>query len=328
MTNALRKIALPTTIAIVCTLILINARIATKNLNAIQAFAAQRTDAAEIQSAIAAVDLDLQHVESGQRGYLLTGDASYLAPYNAALQKLPQDFSALRARLNDRSAQERALETELRAVTESKIDDADETIRLRQKGYRHRAFLVVDSNRGKELMDKAQSLLASLLTIETRNVAEYQQQLAAGERTAMSQTWLASAILLAVTVLALLVFHLQSKRLEEVLKQQTAQLQATAGKLDRLTTAVSSDVRLTLTEMQTQAGYLLNSDAGFLPRQGQERAQWLYEATRYMNGVLIGLLEDRPSAEIVDIENVAVEAQAPELAPTETVNDLRRSQSA
>ncbi len=149
------KIVLPFTIVLFCALIGYNASVASKNLRAIKDNAAQRLEASDVQAAIHAVDLDLHAIESGQRGYLLTGDDSYLAPFTQAVANLPVHLSDLRSHLAGRPNEERAIEKQLESVAEAKIDDANETIRLRQKGYRHRAFVLVDSNRGKELMDQS-----------------------------------------------------------------------------------------------------------------------------------------------------------------------------
>ncbi|MGH9524407.1 MAG: CHASE3 domain-containing protein [Terriglobales bacterium] len=296
--NALRKIALPASIAIFCVLIGLNASRASKNLTVIQDNAAMRADASELQSAITALDLDLQHVETGQRGYLLTGDESYLVPFADAVQKLPRDFSALRSRLAARPAQERALETKLEAVAHSKIDDADQTIQLRQKGYRHRAFLIVDSNRGRDLMEQARSLLSSLSTMESRNAAQYQQQLTASTRAARAQVLLASAGLLALVVIALLALDYRGKRLDRAYSRQAQQLRAATNRLDRVTSTLATTVLSTVHDMQAQSENLLRVHGGFLPRQGQEGTEWLYNASCHVHQVIDELLQPQVATEL------------------------------
>lgn len=289
--NALRKIALPASIAIFCVLFGANAYLALKNFKVIQNYAALRSDATDVQSGITALDFDLQHVVIGQRGFLLTGDDSYLAPYTDAVQKLPKDFSALRSHLVSRPARERTVETELEAVTASMLDDADQTIRLRQKGYRHRAFLIVNSNRGRDLMAKARALLDSLSTVESRNIAQYQQQFTASTGAALRQVLLANFGLLAVAVLGLVAFDFRGKRLEGAFTRQAEALRATSNHLERLTSTLSNNVRTTLLDMQAQAENLLNVHAGFLPHQGQEGAEWIYRASRHVNLVIGDLLQ-------------------------------------
>lgn len=290
MANILRKTALPATIAFFSLLIGLNAFVTWRNLKSIQTYAAQRLDASDTQSAVVAVELDLQAIETGQRGYLLTGDPAYLAPFTQAVQDLPLHFSALRSRLATRSAKERSIQAELETVAASKIADADETIRLRQKGYRHRAFLIVDSNRGKDLMDHARSLLERLSAVETANIADYDRRWQTGAITALEEFALGSVVLLALTVVTLIAFDRQGKRLQRAYDRQAEQLRASTRELERITSIVSDDVRGVATQIRSYAESLLNAYGGFLPRQGQERAAWIYEGSCQINRVLDRLL--------------------------------------
>ncbi len=88
-------------------------------------------------------------METGQRGYLLTGDESYLQPYTDAKSRIESRFAGLRSVLRDRPEQERSLETQLEALASSKEDEMQRTITFRRKGYRHRAFVLVNTNEGK-----------------------------------------------------------------------------------------------------------------------------------------------------------------------------------
>ncbi len=300
MRNSLRKLALPTTIAIFCAVIGVNAYLASNNLKIIQKNAAQRIDASDIQADLVAVELDLQAIETGQRGYLLTGDTSYLSPYTQAVQKLPGDLSTLRSRLSARPPEERAVESKVEAVAGSKIADANETIRLREKGYRHRAFVIVDSNRGKELMDKARSLLAELSAVETKNIAQYDRELKDSAVAARQQSGLANLILLALTVITLVAFNRRTERLEAAYAQQTEELRATSLKLKRFTSTISTSVRSVATQMRDYAESLLNTYGGFLPRQGQERVQWIHEGSLEINRLLDDLLEGRGPGKMIE----------------------------
>lgn len=295
MTNMLRTIVLPVTIAIFCALIGISAYLASEDLKAIERHTAQRTDAADTRSQIASVEISLQSIETGQRGYLLTGDSGYLAPYTQALANLPVQFSALRARLANRSPDERAIESEIEKATQAKIADAGETIRLREKGYRHRAFLVVDSNRGKELMDRAHSLLAQLTDMETKRVAEYDAEVKEGIGKATWESALASVIILAMTVIALMAFHHHRKHLERSYATRTEELRAATARVELLTATLASSVVTTLSEMRNQSESLLNVDAGFLPRQGQQRVEWMHSASSHLERVVADLLGDSPA---------------------------------
>src|SRR6185503_2626652 len=56
--------------------------------------------ALEMETAVNETLALIGEAESGQRGFLLTGDPSYLKPYKASLPKIDQTFSRLRELIN------------------------------------------------------------------------------------------------------------------------------------------------------------------------------------------------------------------------------------
>jgi len=94
----------------------------------------------------------IQDAETGQRGYLLTGDPEFLVPYRVATDSLPVRLGRLRALAGDLSSGE-ALVGRLEALIRDEMADLDETIALRQQNRLEQAFRVVRAGRGKALMD-------------------------------------------------------------------------------------------------------------------------------------------------------------------------------
>jgi CHASE3 domain sensor protein len=101
-----------------------------------------------IQTDIAGVLKDLTDMETGQRGYLLTANPAYLQPYIDAKGRIGTDIAALRVRLANWAERERSLESQLESLARSKQAEMERSISLRQQGYRHRAFMLMDSNEG------------------------------------------------------------------------------------------------------------------------------------------------------------------------------------
>ncbi len=54
---------------------------------------------------------DLRDAETGQRGYIITGDQSYLKPYQSALTEVPQHLHDVRKLTGDNPSQQRRLDT-------------------------------------------------------------------------------------------------------------------------------------------------------------------------------------------------------------------------
>ena len=105
-------------IVVLCALIVFYAYRMSKDLDAIGAIAAQRQAASDTQAAVKQVAFELQAMETSQRGYLVTGDASYLKAYGEANSGLAARFNDLRSRL---SGPDRQVETQLESVAAAKI---------------------------------------------------------------------------------------------------------------------------------------------------------------------------------------------------------------
>src|ERR1700742_4144917 len=58
--------------------------------------------------------------ETGNRGYLITGDEAYLQPYNQALHDLPIEVAALRSLTSDNSSQQHRI-GEMQAVLDQRL---------------------------------------------------------------------------------------------------------------------------------------------------------------------------------------------------------------
>lgn len=105
---------------------------------------------------------DLENAETGQRGYLLTGDESYLVPYREGVRDL--DDTVLRLQ-QVAGSDERSLEL-VRRVEHAKTDKVTElarTIELARSGNRIAAVALVQTNEGKLYMDGLRQDLSLLL---------------------------------------------------------------------------------------------------------------------------------------------------------------------
>jgi adenylate cyclase len=117
---------------------------------------------------LASLRSHLVDAETGQRGYLLTGQADYLDPYRGARVKVQQDLVGLDSLLTRDEASRGALGS-LKELASNKLAELDSTIALRMNVGTSAALAVVLSARGKALMDSARSLVR---TLDARENAE------------------------------------------------------------------------------------------------------------------------------------------------------------
>lgn len=112
----------------------------------------------------AIVDLrnSLDDAETGQRGYLLTGDPAYLKPYLDAQQRLPDELDRIRTLAADDAVQRAELER-LQPLIEGKLAVLKRVIDIYNDGRQADALAMVKTNRGLILMQDARLSFAALL---------------------------------------------------------------------------------------------------------------------------------------------------------------------
>ena len=143
----------------------------------------RRANAAQlrVQTQATMRDLDellssLKDAETGQRGYLLTGEEGYLEPYDRAVAGLPRAIAHARLSLVDDKGQSERLD-EVERVTAEKLVELRETIDLKRAGKEAAALSMVRADRGRQLMDRLRALTGEMGAIE------------AGELEALTKDW-------------------------------------------------------------------------------------------------------------------------------------------
>jgi signal transduction histidine kinase len=123
------------------------------------------------RSAIADLRSLLYDMETSQRGYMLTGDAGYLAPYEDAEKKFAPQFEKVLSLTADDPAQKSTAGL-LSPVLTEKLRLLRQAIDLFHAGRRDDALALIRTNRGNDLMESARKLIEQLMTRAERNIVE------------------------------------------------------------------------------------------------------------------------------------------------------------
>ena len=108
--------------------------------------------------------------ETGQRGYVITGDSSYLGPYHDGRVAVDSYFVALRQLVADDPHQRARLDT-LEELANAKVRELDRSVELRAVDA-SAALAHVRSGVGKALMDSARVVATHMTQTERRRLAE------------------------------------------------------------------------------------------------------------------------------------------------------------
>ena len=94
----------------------------------------------------------MKDAETGQRGYLLTGNKSYLEPFLDAQKQIPGQLDELRRLTKDNPAQQQRLAS-LAPMVDEKLSLISQTLELYNSQHAKEALEIVKNNSGKNLMD-------------------------------------------------------------------------------------------------------------------------------------------------------------------------------
>ncbi len=181
----------------------------------------------------------IRDAESGQRGFVLTGDPEYLDAYNAAAASLPGDLTRLRASVASEPALRTRVQT-LSGLISEKISELQETVALRQKEGFQAALAEVETNRGKHNMDDIRrigmDLQNEIYNGLLQGIRERQQQ---GARTRIT-TAIGAAVLFVFLVLATFEIGRATAERDRLIGELASANERTTASRDLLHTTLTS----------------------------------------------------------------------------------------
>jgi signal transduction histidine kinase/DNA-binding response OmpR family regulator/CHASE3 domain sensor protein len=145
----------------------------------------------EIENLLSSV----KDAETGQRGFLLTGDEAYLAPFNTGRAAIDGELDRIRA-LTSKSPEQAQRLDQLRGLISSKLDELLSTINLKRAGKSDAALAIVTTDRGKLLMDRIRTLIDEIESADRVQLAQRQDEWRRTAQFSSSVTWIGSGLLL------------------------------------------------------------------------------------------------------------------------------------
>jgi CheY-like chemotaxis protein/CHASE3 domain sensor protein len=133
--------------------------------------------------------------ETGQRGYLLTGEEPYLEPFSNAKTQIPDEMRKAYDLVESDPVQLQRIKN-LDAAARDKLAELDQTIALRRKGDTSAALAVVRSDRGKALMDRIRQLVTTMAAAERAALTEREDDWSHAEFISSAVTFGGSTLLL------------------------------------------------------------------------------------------------------------------------------------
>ncbi len=215
-------ISLPLAVLTVAGLIFINEASFRSSTNAVS----DMQEAQLTRGALNDLKQTILDAETGQRGYLLTGDERYLEPYTNAINQVNQQLDMLRQIFTPYKEQLSDFGVLSRHISR-KLAELDLSIRMRRENKEEAWRFVLTTDVGKEQMEAIRGQTSKLADASIRNMELGQSQV----RQALLLSRIGVSILALVGLLAFYMYLLQTRALlnagireQESLKRERDQL--------------------------------------------------------------------------------------------------------
>lgn len=196
--------------------------------------------------------------ETGQRGYLLTGNPSYLSPYNDTLNTINQQLDQLRAVFATNPDQLGEFSVMSRHISR-KLAEMDLTIKMRDAGREDAWRFVLTTDVGKQQMDAIRRQAETLAASSIRSIERGQAQV----RQTLQLSRIGIAIMAIGGLLAFYMYLLQSRALLNAGNREQLALKRERDQLDLQVRERTG----TLAELATHLQNVREDERGNLARE-------------------------------------------------------------
>ena len=176
----LQKHQAPIGLSLALLLVAVNTIVSYRSLNLVIANNARVTSTYQVITELQALFSTVQDVETGQRGYVITGKPSYLQPYTRAVREIPGHFQRLGSMALD--AETKRQLPALKANVEKRVALSRATVARRMQGDFAGSQNLISSGRGKYQMDLIRAHVAQIQKGENDFLHERDQEFADSSR--------------------------------------------------------------------------------------------------------------------------------------------------
>ncbi|MBI2840450.1 MAG: methyl-accepting chemotaxis protein [Acidobacteria bacterium] len=187
------------------------------------------THSVQVRRVLRVAYINLLNAETGQRGYLLTGEEQYLVPYATAIQEIEKNVNDLAALTADDPKDQNRIQS-LRPLMIAMLDGLKQRIALRKEKGIEAALEAVKAGEGKRLTDQIQSLVEQMIAEQETGLKVRETEAGAAARATFSTIRYGTLIaLVLVTTVGILISRSITTPVREL--TEGAKLLGT-GKLD------------------------------------------------------------------------------------------------
>lgn len=203
-------------VVLVIVVITANSFYVVSTLNDLSALEARLFTTNRVINAVNRLHVAVLRVESGQRGYMLTGDEEYLTDYTETLGVIGElmdevEVSSFSSDINDQSVR---IE-KLLALTKAKINEVIEVVEFYKAGNEQQAVILVNSDKGINLYKQFETLFREIDDSERDMQGTHLANLMSLRRDSVNTLIISSATTLLLIITVFLLLKINSREHEK-----------------------------------------------------------------------------------------------------------------
>ncbi|GHN02481.1 histidine kinase [Cytophagales bacterium WSM2-2] len=231
-------------------------------------------------------------IETAQRGYGLTGDELFLAPYTGAVSAIRTHLHELDSLVTDNQTQHDRI-IKLHNVTDERIKFADEVVAMRKVSFEKARNLVM-TLKGKKQMDSIKQLLSEIQEEENSLIIE--RTFIARKQFYLFVTTSGALVVSTLVILVILTYTINSyvkSRVQAEEKSRRSEMEAVRvnKELESFSYSVSHDLRAPLRSIDGYAQILKEDYAEKLDDEANRVIGVIVKNARHMGQLIDDLLD-------------------------------------
>lgn len=247
-----------------------------------------------------AVRIDITQAETGQRGYMLTGQDRYLALYGAGVERVEQDLKELPDLIADNTVEREATQR-LAPLIAERLAELHDGIEVRnQSGLLAGVEAVAHANNGEMWMGLIASQIAEMRRTEAMLLSRHLET--AGASTRKMKLIIAFGNALAVFILLVKGLVIQKeigrrnlaeqnlKHVNQMLEQKTVELSETNVEVESFAYSVAHDLRAPLRHIAGFSSVLIEDYGPRIDAEGQRCLKKIADGAQKMGHLVDDLL--------------------------------------
>ncbi|MGI0062937.1 MAG: CHASE3 domain-containing protein, partial [Nitrosotalea sp.] len=245
--------------------------------------------------------------ETGQRGYLITGQESFLEPYNSAVSQIDNQTKELRQLTSDNPVQQSNMD-KLEPLVKKRLALLDVNINLRRNNNTSSLVQNFDTGQGKQTMDEIRQTVDNMKNEEQQLLTKRSLDTQSAIHTAEYVIIFGTTIAVILTIITTLVIN---KKLAErqKLERSNIELQIQSQELrdadiakEEFTTMISHELKTPLVTIGGYAEMLKENDSILGPLNGEQIKA--VEKISVETAKLERLIGDIMDAQKIDLERM------------------------